>query len=95
MKIINKSSVEIIVNGNNLVKTVVLEPEQKVRYRNVNFRLINIHSEYGSSEIRFKNSRAYIKNYGKLVVKVEKIDNEQVVTVISIWSLPQIHILYW
>ena len=84
MKIINKSSVEIIVNANNLVNTLTIEPEQKVKYSNVNFRLINIHSEYGSCEIRFKNSRAYIKNYGKIVVKVEKIDNEQCVTVTAI-----------
>ena len=48
MKFINKSRSEVYVNANNLVKTIVLAPEKKVKYKNVNFRLINIHSEYGS-----------------------------------------------
>lgn len=84
MKFINKSRSEVYVNANNLVKTIVLASEKKIRYKNVNFRLINIHSEYGSCEIRFKNSRAFVKNYGKLIVKVEKIDNEQVLTIADI-----------
>ena len=84
MKFINKSRYEVSVNANNLAKTVLLAPEQNVRYKNVNFRLINIHSECGSSEIRLKNSLAFVKSYGNIVVNVEKINNEQVVIITDI-----------